>query len=83
MTKELKENDYIKLTDLNLCVTLCYFGHTIDSINKNNPSKVVFAIKRDENIDELIQKFWAHQLSVEPLRYLNLVKEVKSQIYNN
>ena len=83
MTKELKENDYIKLTDLNLCVTLCYFGYIIDSINKSNPSKVVFAIERDEKIDKLIRRFWAHQLSVEPLRYLNLVKEIKSQIYNN
>lgn len=83
MTKELKENDYIKLTDLNLCATLCYFGYVVDSINKSNHLKVIFAIKRDEKIDELIRKFWAHQLRVEPLRYLNIVKEIKSQIYSN
>lgn len=83
MIKKLKENGYIKLTDLNLCATLCYFGYIIDSINKSNSSKVIFEIKRDEKIDELIRKFWAHKLKVEPLRYLNLVKEIKSQIYTN
>jgi hypothetical protein len=77
----LNENDYFVTTDLSLCATLLYSGYSLAAINKQNPSKVNFLIERDERLDGLIQKYWAHQLTVEPLSFFNFLKEVKSRIY--
>ena len=82
MIKLLKQNDYFQSPDLNLCATLHYFGYCIEAINRQEP-KAVFLIKRDENLDNLIQQYWAHQLQVEPMGYFNSLKEIKARLYGD
>ena len=82
MTKILQEKDYFKTTDLCLCVALCCSGYQVEAIDKQNPSKAIFLIKRDEQLDELIQLYFTHQLKVEPVSYFNFLKEIKTRIYN-
>ena len=83
MIKKWPNNDYFKTSDLALCATLCFFGYQIEAINKANKSKVIFYIKIDSKLDNTIQKFWKHQLEVEPLAFFNLIKEVKNRLYSN
>ena len=80
-TKILKQNDYLESSDLALCVTLCCYGYQIESINRQG-QKAIFLIKRDDKLDSLIQKYWTHQLRVEPMSFFNSLKEIKSRIYN-
>jgi len=82
MTKILQEKDYLKTTDISLCATLCCCGYQIETINKQNPSKAVFLIKRDGQLDNLIQLYFTHQLKVEPLSFFNFLKEIKTRIYH-
>ena len=82
MTKTLKENDYFKHQDLSLVAALCCYGYQVEAIDKQNPSKVIFLIKRDEQLDDLIQKYWTHQLQVDPMSYFNFLKELKTRIYS-
>ena len=84
MTKILSQNDYFESPDLALCATLCCFGYRIETINRNqhNPQKAVFLIKRDKQLDDLIQKYWTHQLKVEPMSFFNFLKEIKARIYS-
>lgn len=81
-SKILKENDYLESQDLPLCATLCCFGYRIEAINRQNPQKVIFLIKRDRELDDLIQKYWTHQLRVEPMSFFNFLKEIKARIYS-
>ncbi len=75
--------NYFKTSDLSLCAALCYFGYTVEAIDKTNHSKVDFIIKRDKKLDDTIKAFWAHELKVEPMAFFNFVKELKNRIYSN
>lgn len=81
-TKTLKQNDYFQSSEIALCAALCFHGYHIDSVDKKNPSKAIFLIKRDKQLDDLIQKYWTHQLQVEPMSYFNFLKELKARIYS-
>jgi len=82
MKEILKENDYFESSDLALCATLCCYGYRIEAIDKQNPQKAIFLIKRDKRLDNLIQKYWTHQLKVEPMSFFNFLKEIKARIYS-
>lgn len=79
--KSINKNDYLKSSDLALCVTLCCFGYQIESMNRQD-QKAIFSIRKDNKLDNLIQKYWAHELGVDPLSYFNFLKEIKTRIYN-
>ena len=83
MTPEiLQEKDFLKTSDIALCSALCCYGYQVEAIDKQNPSKVIFLVKRDEQLDDLIQLYFTHQLKVEPLSFFNFLKEIKTRIYN-
>jgi len=84
MKKEiLTENGWFRHQDICLVSTLCCYGCVVESIDKTIPSKVVFKIKEDKKLDELIQNYWTNQLLVEPKAFFNCLKELKTRIYNN
>ncbi len=76
-----KEDSYFETTDISLANTLYYFGFKIESINKNNPTRAVFIFDKSKELDALTQGFWSHSLQVEPLAFLNSLKEVKTRLY--
>ncbi|OGL81170.1 hypothetical protein A3B21_02680 [Candidatus Uhrbacteria bacterium RIFCSPLOWO2_01_FULL_47_24] len=82
MSKILQESDYFRSSDISLCAALCCCGYQIETVDRQNPSKAIFLIKRDENLDDLIQSYFTHQLKVEPLSFFNFLKEIKTRIYN-
>ncbi|NMC51524.1 hypothetical protein GYA54_02210 [Candidatus Kuenenbacteria bacterium] len=78
----LNENDFFRHQDICLIATLCSYGYAVDAIDKQNPKKVVFIVKRDEKIDEITQQYWTNELLVEPKAFFNYLKELKTRIYN-
>lgn len=82
MEEALKENDFIKNSDFLICNTLVYFDHVIETIDKSDISRCVFVIKRENNTDEILEKFHKGLLLVEPKRFQAISKEIKSRIYN-
>ena len=83
MKKLLSETDYYKTSDIALCSALCCFGYQIEAVDKQNPAKVIFLLKKDGQLDDLIQLYFTHQLKVEPLSFFNFLKEIKTRIYNS
>lgn len=84
MKKEiLKENEWFRHQDICLVSTLCCYGYVIEAIDRQDPQKVAFLIKRDEKLDELTQNYWTNQLLVEPKSFFNCLKELKTRIHNN
>lgn len=77
----LQEKDYFKTTDLCLCVALYCYDYQLEALDKQS-SRAIFFIKKDEQLDELIHLYFTHQLKVEPLRFFNFLKEIKTRIYN-
>ena len=81
MTELLKENDFLRSSDIALVSALGCYGYTIEAVDKVR-SKATFLIRRDRQLDNIIQQFWAGQLRVEPLAYFNQLKAIKTRIYN-
>lgn len=82
MSEILKEEGYFKTSDISLCSALCCYGYQIETIERRNPAKAIFLIKRDGNLDDLIHLYFTHQLKVEPLSFFNFLKELKTRIYH-
>ena len=64
MSKILQENDYFKSSDISLCAALCCYGYQIETVDRQNSAKAIFLIKRDDQLDGLIQLYFTHQLKV-------------------
>jgi len=79
--KIIKENEVFETSDLGLANTIYYFNFPIEAINRTE-KKAIFLFLRDRDLDILIQKYWKHELFVEPVAFLNCLKEVKCRIYN-
>jgi hypothetical protein len=82
MNEILKENDFFKTSDISLSSTLCCCGYQIEAIDRNNPSKAIFWIRRDDQLDDLIKLYFTHQLKIDPIGFFNCLKEIKTRIYN-
>lgn len=74
--------DCFSTSDITLCATLCSYGYNIESIDKSNPSKAEFLIKRDDALDELIMSYFSRCLKVEPMAFSNNLRAIKTQIYH-
>lgn len=82
MTEILREKDFFSTTDICLSATLRCFGYAIEAIDRTTPSRATFLIKRDGQLDELIQQYFSHYLKVEPVAFFNALKELKTRIYH-
>ena len=74
-------NDYFATSDLSLVATLLCLGYGIESVDKSNTSRTTFCFSRDKFLDESVQAFWSHTLTVDPLTYFNCLKEAKTRLY--
>ncbi len=77
------EKDYFETSDMPLVATLYYFGYKIYSVDKSNPSRAVFLIVGNSELNKIVQNFLTRSLKVEPSAYFNSLKEVKSRLYED
>lgn len=83
MSQSSSEEFYYKTSDLALSSALCCYGYQIEAIDKENQFKAVFSIKKDGKLENLIQAYFTHRLTVEPLSFFNFLKELKTRIYHS
>jgi hypothetical protein len=81
--KNLDESSFYQTTDMNLCVSLCACGCVIEGVNRQNPAKVVFLIKKSKNLESLVRQYFSHQLKVDPSMLFFYLKQIKTMIYNS
>jgi len=70
-----------KTTDLALAATIALFLRMPD-IKKLSSGKCEFHFQQEEDLDKLIPAFWRGELLVEPRRFFESMRAIKSQIYN-
>ncbi len=74
------KQDYFMSSDLGLVVALCSSGFTLDCIDRSS-NRATFVLKREEGMDEAIQRYWSHSLPVDALEHFTLLKEIKTRLY--
>ncbi len=75
------KNDFFETSDFGCAVTLCALGFTLDCIDKTTPSRAVFVLQREDGLDETVQRYWSHNLAIDPLILFATQKEIKSRLY--
>jgi hypothetical protein len=75
--------NYFYSTDLGITATLISIGFELVSLDTANSQKVVFIIKKQPNIDELINEYFSNQLMVPARSFFENVKMLKNRIYNS
>lgn len=78
----LKDENYFKSSETKLIGALNVYGYPIEAVDKQNLRKVDFLIKRDDQLDNIIKKFWSRELRIDPLAYHEALKNIQSRIYN-
>lgn len=81
--RSFSEQSYYQTSDLALCNTLVSLNYQIEFIERNGDQRKVFYIKRDGNLDKIIEQYWTRQLRIEPIAYCNNLKNIKARIYND
>ncbi len=76
-----KKDNFYKTNDIILATTICYFGGQIEKIEKPNPHKALFYIKRGVGLDNVINGFQSRSLQVEPWALFHSYKKVKNQLF--
>lgn len=76
------DNAYFKTTDLNLAAFLSCYNQHVEILDRKDPSRIKFYIKRAEGIDSLIEAYFTHKASVDPQVFAAVLKEIKNRIYN-
>jgi len=73
--------EYKNFSDLPLIAVLHYFGIREESIGRDEQGKTHFNFWVTKEVDELIKKFYAGQLVVDPAAFSLHLKATKNQIY--
>ena len=76
----MNENDLFQSSDLSLVAALCCVGGHIESVDRSAP-RAVFYVRREKGLDQLVQDFYSHSMTVDPMTYFNALKEAKSRLY--
>ena len=77
------KNEFFESSDISLVAALCCLGFHLDTIDKTNPKRAIFIVRRDQGLDEVIQRFWSHAVLVDPMAYFGALKEIKTRLYQN
>jgi hypothetical protein len=77
-TKKFRTSEFI------LICALAYHGEVIESFESDpiNPRRAVAVFVYSKDLDAIQAKLFARELSVEPIRSWNLVRELKGDIRN-
>ena len=78
-------SNYFSSQDFSLAVTLICKGFelaTLDHLYQGNSKKYVFLFEISDGINDVIDNYWAHRVSVDPLEYENHRKNLKSRMFS-
>ena len=67
--------------DFEFAVTLLCKGYELVTIDSEQEERMTFIFEDDENILKIFDDFWANKITVNPLEFTNVRKNLKSRIY--
>lgn len=81
-TKINQTEKYYSTSDLAIAACLSLFV-LLEDVDNSDVKKTIFIFKQSNELKELLSKYWAGQLKVDPLAYFNELKRLKSIIYGS
>ena len=76
-----KENQQIKVSDLALAASISIY-YPIEAIDRPpNSNRCFFLFEKNEELKTLIDNYHKGEMRVEPARFFNQIKIIKSRLY--
>ena len=79
MTKQL--DDY-QSYDLGCAAALISAGFVLESLDKENPRKVLFVFRGKNEIKNVVDNYWADRLEIKARAFFDNIKMLKNRIYS-
>ncbi len=80
--QKLNANDHYFTYDLGCSSALISAGFELVSLDKANPRKVQFILRREVGIEKVVDKYWADRLEVKARTFFDNIKVLKNRIYS-
>jgi len=77
------KKDYFYSHDIGLVAYLLCQNFELVGLDKAVRSKVLFILKKGDNVDGEINKYWNFKSSVDAQTYFNQIKRLKNQIFSS
>ena len=74
---------YFYSHDIGLCGYLLCQNYELVGLDKAVKNKVLFILKKSDDIDAEIKKYWDFKSSVDAQSYFNQIKRLKNQIFSS
>lgn len=68
--------------DLGCSASLLCAGFELLSLDKSNPRRVMFSFSRKDNIESVVEDYWANRLEVKGRMLFENIKMLKNRIYS-
>lgn len=81
MKKKIKE-DVWTTYDLGVSAALLTYGYKLLSIDKKNPKRALFVFRKDGDIDDTANAYFADKLELNARYYFDHLKALKNRLYS-
>lgn len=80
--KILDGKDFYRTADLGLIVVIS-LSYPIELIDRQNPKKAEFLFETSNELIALVESYWRGELLIEPQKYFNQLKIIKTRLYSH
>jgi len=79
---QLNESSVFRTSDISLASTIQLLSRPLEAVDRTrDPKKAEFLFLHDTQLDELIERFWKGQVSVEPKAFTDAMRYIKARLY--
>lgn len=78
---KITKEQYFKTSDLSLAATIS-LEIPIEKIDRSDSSRVEFHFLINQQLEQLIDRYWKGKLHVEPKQFFNQLRTLKARIYD-
>ena len=69
--------------DIGVSTALLCAGFELVGIERSNPKKALFTFKKEKDIDEIANSYFANKLNVKARSFADNLKALKNKLYGN
>lgn len=78
---EVGSGNKYRTSDIDIASTLICKGYQLSDLSLIHGNKAIFLFENNPNIEVIVRDFWNDQIEVFPLKFSNIRKNLKSQVY--
>jgi hypothetical protein len=74
---------FFRTSDLALATAVCALGVAVEAMDQDDPRRTFFIFAKSEKTEDIVNRYWRGELLIEPQRYFDQLKALKTRIYRH